>query len=351
MALLDNRRQVKIIFHNVLAWTYDRRNELSNYYKAADADIILLNSTGVNDNTQLKIHTYNVYKRNKDSEDSAGIAIAVKYNIKHRVLDGFHDDMMAIEIQTIRGPIIISTYYQPPRRNYLEIEDIATLFHKTIPVYMLADLNARHRFKGNRDINLRGTAINNLINRNILSYLRPDFDTFFSPRGTGNPDMILANRHCTLNHQIKKGQLTTSDHFPIEFIMSTKPIVEALRTTYIFKRTNWEEYKQNIQQQLNNTHMIINEDQRLRVNKDQIENELKHWCEIINTAKEQTVPKKNIKLLPHMRITAEMIELERQYNNLRIEIERYGYTRARYDRIKELQTEMKEESKALHNEM
>ena len=110
---------IKIIQHNVIKWTLDRRNELFNYYTKEDPDIILLNSTGIPDNQNIKIFTYKVYQRNFQNEEHAGVAIAIKYNVKHKILDNFQEDFIGIEIDTNRGPIIVTTTYLPPRRNYI----------------------------------------------------------------------------------------------------------------------------------------------------------------------------------------------------------------------------------------
>ena len=49
---------IKVIQHNVLKWTFARRNELSNIYKRHNPEVILLNSTGVKENSIIK--TFNI---------------------------------------------------------------------------------------------------------------------------------------------------------------------------------------------------------------------------------------------------------------------------------------------------
>ena len=105
----------KIVQHNILKWTYNRRNEQSNLYRQIHPGIILLNSTGINDNDHIKLYPYNVYQRNKESEQNADIAIAVKRNIDHVIWDDFEDDILAIWVQTMKGPVIVGTGYRPPR--------------------------------------------------------------------------------------------------------------------------------------------------------------------------------------------------------------------------------------------
>ena len=72
------QRTLKVIQQNVIKWTSSRKNELSNYYIKEDADIILINATGLRDNERIKIYQYNLYQRNRSGEAPAGIAIAIK---------------------------------------------------------------------------------------------------------------------------------------------------------------------------------------------------------------------------------------------------------------------------------
>ena len=104
---------IKIIQHNVLAWTTTRKSELCNYYNTEDADILLLNSTSTLDPNSIKMFNYNVYERNTQNERHAGIAPAIKKGIKHQILDDYQDDMLGVKIKTDKGPIIIFTMYMP----------------------------------------------------------------------------------------------------------------------------------------------------------------------------------------------------------------------------------------------
>jgi len=58
-------------------------------------------------------------------------------------MDTFEEDVLAVQIETIRGPIIILTAYQPPRYPYLP-KDLLKFRRKPIPVYCLGDLNVIH---------------------------------------------------------------------------------------------------------------------------------------------------------------------------------------------------------------
>jgi len=72
----------KIIQHNVLNWR-TRKHELSNMYLTEDPDAILINAHCLQNDETIKLFGYNVYQRNILNEGDAGVAIAVKRNIKH----------------------------------------------------------------------------------------------------------------------------------------------------------------------------------------------------------------------------------------------------------------------------
>ena len=51
---MNHINKIKVIQHNVLKWTYVRGNKLSNYFQKENADVILMNSTGIPDQTRIK---------------------------------------------------------------------------------------------------------------------------------------------------------------------------------------------------------------------------------------------------------------------------------------------------------
>ena len=95
-------QDVRIIQHNVMHWTKERPVELSNYYRSENPDIILMNSTSVINEDKIKIYKYNIIQKNVLNERSAGIAIAIRKNIKYRALDAFIGDILGIELERLR---------------------------------------------------------------------------------------------------------------------------------------------------------------------------------------------------------------------------------------------------------
>ena len=132
---------ITVIQHNVLTWN-NRKHKLYNTYVENYSDIIILNSTGVMDSEIIKMYNYNVYQRNTQGELHAGIVIAVRKRIRHKLMDDFREDVLAVELQTTKGPLFISTTYLPPRRGYLPANDIMKIMRKNSPAYILGDFNA-----------------------------------------------------------------------------------------------------------------------------------------------------------------------------------------------------------------
>ena len=102
---------IKIIYHNVLKWTSTRANELYNIYRIYDPDLILLNSPGKKQEEKIKIFGYKVYQKNYYNENSAGIAVAIKSNITHKIIDHYNGDILGMELETSKGRITVATAY------------------------------------------------------------------------------------------------------------------------------------------------------------------------------------------------------------------------------------------------
>ena len=341
--------QIKIVQHNIVKWTYNRRNELYNIYAKENPDIIILNSTGIPDTERIKMYTYKTYQKNKEGEEHAGVAIAIKQNIKHRIIDDYDADVRAIEIETARGPIQIATTYWPPRRDEIPYQEIINTARKPLPVYFLGDFNARHPFIGHRTSNNRGRFLNTLINNNILNYIGPEFSTLVHHGGISKPDIILTNRNCHLNFSIKKGPLTTSDHIPIIFTIATKPIVEELRETYQISKTNWDNFKETMEQITIETEANHGQEP-LQIDQNYIDSEIESWHQIITQTKEKVTPKKFIKLVPHAKDSDLLKLYQRNYREIQRTIEGTGMTAEIRYQIRNIQDNIKIESIRINNE-
>ena len=80
---------------------------------------------------------------------------------------------------------------------------------------MAADLNARHHFIGHTDNNQTGNVLNSLIQRGLVTYLGPDFNTRVANQRVSRPDITLKNQRAYMNYSIREGKITSSDYLPI----------------------------------------------------------------------------------------------------------------------------------------
>ena len=131
---------IKVIQHNVLHWRTNKETLIINYLKH-NPDILLLNSHGLKSEEQLKVPGFHCIKINYTEEVNDGSAIIIKYGLSYKVVDDFDTDFIAIEVNTVWGPVIIATTYLPPRRPYLPYTDMYKLLNNNIPVFILEDFN------------------------------------------------------------------------------------------------------------------------------------------------------------------------------------------------------------------
>ena len=89
-------------------------------YTKENPDVILLNSTG--QPNQLWIPNYKIYKKNYFRENHAGVAIAVRKNLREKcqIINDFEDDILGIHL----NDIIIFTYYSPVRCIQICLEEL-----------------------------------------------------------------------------------------------------------------------------------------------------------------------------------------------------------------------------------
>lgn len=124
------QKTVTVLQHNVLNWR-GRSTGLSNIYRNLQADVILINSQGALEYLPLKISEYNTYIKNHTARIKDGTATAVRNTILHQIHDTYISDLLAVEIETTTGPLMLSTLYQPSTIEYLPIPHFTQLFRHT----------------------------------------------------------------------------------------------------------------------------------------------------------------------------------------------------------------------------
>ncbi len=313
--------KLTITQHNVLNWNTNKYS-LINYYLQVSPETILINSHGLKPEENLEIPSYKIYQISEAI--AAGSAIAVKFNVAHKLYYDFDTDVLAIKVDTTLGPQIIATTYLPPRRPYLPFTDFYRLLNNNTPTYILGDLNSRHRHFGNSNENTVGKHLVQLINQGIMLHIGPHFPTYICHSAAPNPDKILANKQHYLNITTEPGDITSSDHIPIFFTMATQPFLVPQPKTYILNKANWDDF----QTVLDNKIQVKKID---NYNNHDIENEVKSWMNTIKEAMDKYIPKREHKFLYQLKRTPEIKTLELAYKTLKQNADRNGWTINNYN--------------------
>ncbi len=250
--------------------------------------------------------------------------------------------MLAVEILTNLGPIIISTTYLPPRRPYFPFTDIYRLLNNNVPTYLKRDFNARHTHFGNPDNNIVGKSLINIINQGKMMHWGPYFPTFLRISSATIPDKIFSNKYHYLNYISEPGEITTSDHISIIFGLSTKPFITETPLIYKTNKANWELFKETLNKNINLKD--LNE-----CNLEQLEKATKEWMEIIKQAMDKAIPKNSKKFIYQLKTTPEIRNLENQFRSLQLKATINGWSNEHYREYTRIRHELRERCRENHN--
>ncbi len=224
---------------------WNNRHHISEAIRSIDPDIVLLNHTG-SPPKPIKLYGYNTRYTTGTHHD--GVALMVKCTIKHIHITNWPSaHFLATKIETQHGQFLIATTYSRPKTG-LPLTSLNNLFnHTNIPVYILADLNAKHTAFKHSNNNQHGHELLQLTQLKRLRFLGPDFPTCFTHNGNGRPDLILSNRQSLLfHHYISHGPLCGSDHVPLILKISSNPISIPSPPVSDYRSADWETFKKTL---------------------------------------------------------------------------------------------------------
>ena len=181
----------------------------------------------------------------------------------------------------------------------------------------------------------------------MITHIGPEFDTFISARGKGRPDIIIGNRNAHHNFIIQQGPLTTSDHIPIVFTLSTSPIMIPQKETHNINRADWDLFKNEINEQMNEQDM--NGEVHQIIDKEYIDQNIDSWYHIVGEAMGKAIPKKKYLTLPHPVTSQRMKLLQFRYKNILNIVDYLGWTPLLRSQYIELQGEINEENRIMYH--
>ena len=157
-----------------------------------------------------------------------------------------------------------------------------------------------------------------MISRNLVSFVGPDFNTRTGQHGVSRPDIILRNNQAFYNYSIREGDLTTSDHIPVIFTISTTTIVKDTQGRKQYSRTNWEDFKRLVENDID----VKQEERDLGgnprgINMEIIDKELGDWFNIIQQCLNNATPNRTLSYIPHPKESDLLKALHIAYNKIR----------------------------------
>ena len=274
--------------------------------------------------------------------------MAIRRNIEYKTFDHFQDDLLAVQIETSWGPVVVATMYSPPRRNYLPIGEITSLLQRNCPVVFMADLNANHPALGYRTTNLKGNLIADMMNRRVINFKGPDFSTLVQRKG--NPDIVFTNKYDHFNMVILQGELTTSDHVPVILKLATRPIIKETKIMRKYKNADWEQFQEKINNKIDSQKRDLPLTDNTRISKETIDEAINRWMEDIHAVAEETIPKKKLQYYIHPQTSDWLKLLEMKYAEMK-DRSNNEYTQDYRRIIRNIQERIKEEAARLHDEV
>ena len=225
---------------------------------------------------------------------------------------------------------------------FLPYPDIHRLLSNNIPTYILGDFNGRHTTFGNKDNNTVGKSLYKLINQGKLLHLGPYFPTFFSQKSSTNPDKIFSNKHHHLNCISEQGDITTSDHLPVIFKLSTIPFIAEKPKIYNINKADWDLFHHKLDTKIKTSNLDGS-------NVEQLEEATKDWMKNVKSAMDIAIPKSFYQHIYQLKTTPEIKDLETQFNNLNEFATHFGWIPVTYREYLRIKTVLREKCKEAYD--
>lgn len=301
--------------------SHAKRHAMDKFLQIHKPDIVLVCETKLNPRHNVYFKKYNFIRNDKDVIGTTGTGILVRQEIKYRQLDYSNLQLNTLEctaalIQTEYVHLTIVSAY---RRNINPTElgnDIKKIIvasnqQSNSAVVIGGDLNARHSEWYNTHNNSAGVCLQDWFEINGHDYnvslqfsLHP---TFYRSNYSSLIDLFIVSNDLNIIYNNSLGEHLQildyeSDHRAVELIIAPKGKLEKSeeKTTLAYHRTDWQEFRRNLNAGLN----TLNIPENKNMDAQEIDEACQSFTEHILTAVEKSVPlitlKHNSQLkLPH----------------------------------------------------
>jgi hypothetical protein len=224
----------------------------------SDQDVISVNETNLEKDTPFFLKGYNIFRNDRVGRSGGGVLLAVKENIKSRVIYNQtidDNEIVAIEIETKSfGNILIASIYVPPLTKIVP-QVFRDLYQINNDCIMMGDLNAALEEMGSRKTNRKGKQLKDIFNEGYLIGIDDNNTTFERNHYEEKLDWVLASQPLFSfinDFEVQPSLGLSSGHKPIVYNLpieaETKP--PSPRLSYNFKSANWNKFRTQLDKQL-----------------------------------------------------------------------------------------------------
>lgn len=274
----------------------EKSQELANYLKRDQMDIICICETFLKERNNFSIDGYECIRRDRTVGRLGGLAILIKSSIKYKQIGCPSTalvECMGIELQNNDKKLIIMNAYLPGGATSLEIQrhyknDLIALTNTREAFYIVGDLNSKHYDWNCSSNNLAGNILKSLADTNNFFIEHPQQNTYCPMSMFKSPstiDILITNGKIAITDLYTRN-IFSSDHIPV--ICSVNMYIEYINVKrFNFNKADWPKFRDIINNGLNG--FIYNNIQ----SKDEIDLHISRLTELVIEAKVLAVPKQN----------------------------------------------------------
>lgn len=253
-------------------------------------DVVMLNETFLKDQHKFHLNGYRIHRNDRPGALGGGVAIAVKYSIKHTLLPIYPTkkiENISISVNINRHSVILTAAYSPKYYTTFEA-DIKKLTPFSKEYIVFGDFNARCSAWNCTSNNTAGNVLYNLQLRSNFFIKHPSAPTHY-PHSGANPstiDIMFSNSSLFISPLTALDDQLMSDHTPVICTIDADIIDKSTNKFPDFRRANWNAYEDFINSKIN-----LNDDfDSSSVSKDTIDAAVEKLTNNILQAKELAVP-------------------------------------------------------------
>lgn len=289
----DNYNGIKILHWNANGiTTYSHLLQFEHLLERENIHIASLNETHLNENHKTYFKNYLIYRNDRQDSRGGGVAIVVRRNVKHRLLNIINTggiENISIETEINNKKILVFSAYSPKYKNSFA-NDIIKLTSFNEDFVILGDFNAKHSSWHCINSNTAGNVLFNLEQTNNFLIYYPNSPTFYpyqSNRTNSIIDLVLSNSTINISVDVLEYDIP-SDHRPIICtIGNSTTISNNLETRYYdYKHTDWNAFRNII-----NRRITINTN--TYTSKALIDTEIDKFINLIQETRNECTPRTN----------------------------------------------------------